>query len=63
MILYVLVALLVLALVGGWWIDRSVGKRGYKVTGVRHTGLRREITYERIDDDGRPHRPDAERHD
>ncbi|MFL6136908.1 MAG: hypothetical protein ACJ74O_03820 [Frankiaceae bacterium] len=49
--LLVIVALVVLALAGGWWLDRKMAKRGYRVAGVRHTGFSREITYEKLDDD------------
>jgi hypothetical protein len=59
--LLVIVVLVVIALAGGWWFDRSAAKRGVRVTGVRHTGLRREITIEKVDDDGLPvRRPGAE---
>jgi hypothetical protein len=58
--LVVVVVLVGLALIGGWWIDRSTAKRGYRVSGVRHTGLRREITYTKLGDDGRPAPHDAD---
>ena len=59
--LLLIAILVVLALVGGWWFDRSAAKRGVRVTGVRHTGFTREITIEKVDDDGRTVQPDAER--
>ena len=52
--------LVVLALIGGWWFDRSAAKRGVRVTSVRHTGFTREVTIEKVGDDGRPIPPSAE---
>jgi len=45
-----LVVVLALILLGGWLIDRNAAKRGLKVN-VRHSGLRREVTFSRLDDD------------
>jgi uncharacterized membrane protein len=48
----VFLGLAVLALAGGWWIDRRAAKRGFRVN-VQHTGLRRRVTYTKLDDTGR----------
>jgi hypothetical protein len=46
-------AVIALVLLCAWLIDRSAAKRGLRIH-VRHTGLRREVTFTRIDD-GTPH--------
>ena len=45
----VLAGLVVLALLGAWWIDHRAAKRGYRID-MRHSGLRREISVTRLDD-------------
>jgi hypothetical protein len=48
-----LVAVIALILLGAWLVDRSAAKRGLRIH-VRHTGLRRQVTFTRLDD-GTPH--------
>jgi hypothetical protein len=45
-----LLVVLGLILFGGWLVDRRAAKRGLKVH-IQHTGLRREVTYTKIDKD------------
>jgi hypothetical protein len=43
------VVILAFVLAAAWAIDRSAAKRGLKVN-IRHSGLRREVTFTRMDD-------------
>ena len=48
-------ALVVLTLIGGWWVDRRAARRGYRVD-MRHTGLRRQVSVTPLDDGTGPPR-------